>query len=286
MGTTVITDNKTFSSDRFLSLMKADFAVNKSNYLKLFIGTLGIFAALALLISIIAVLDINSIKHASELTGRLFENDIRSRQLSYGMGYTVASVWIGGILITVFGSLTFSNLSSKKLRITTFMIPASLTEKFILRFLIYFVVGALTLILGFWIGVGIIQLAFSGGSSIVGELYKFIGVELSGTIIAAFILSYFMGNSIYALGSSLWPKLSWIKTWVVIMLIEWLGSLLLIFLSSADISWYSFFTFWGHHISLLKWTGLTTLAVINIACWVFAWVRFRNTQIIQRFMTK
>ncbi|MDE7421917.1 MAG: hypothetical protein K2N35_17145, partial [Muribaculaceae bacterium] len=217
METSALKENKIFSSDRFTTLIKADLAVNKSNYLKLFIGTIGVFVALALIISITAVLDINSLKQASEMTGRAFDSAIKSRQLSFGAMYSTISIWIICVLFTVFGSLTFSNLSSKKNRISTFMIPASMAEKFILRFLIYFGVGILTLMIGFLLGVGISQLAYGGGAATLNEFDKFFGIDFSGTIISAFILSTLLGYSLYALGSSLWPKLSWIKTWVVIM---------------------------------------------------------------------
>ncbi len=286
METHAIKENKTFSWDRFSVLMKADLAVNKSNYVKLAIGSLGIFAALAILISIIAIIDINSLKHVAELTERSFEEAIQTKQSTFGSMYLGISIWIFCIGITVLGSLTFSNLSTKRQRISSLMLPASQIEKFILRFLIYFVAGTLMLLIGMLIGLGISQLAYGGGHIALEDAFSYINKGISGTIITFLILSTILGNSIYALGSALWPKLSWIKTWIVMMVLEWIGVIFLTFISAADISWYSFFMFWKDHVSLLKWTGLSALAILNIACWVFAWLRYRNTQIVQRFMTK
>ncbi len=286
METLVRQDNKSFSWERFKALMKADLAVNKSNYLKLFIGGTGVFVAIALLIGIIAIIDINSLRQASELTGRVFEEAIKSKQESYGAGYLGISIWIFGLGITILGSLTFSNLSSKRKRISAFMIPASQAEKFLLRVLIYLVAGSLSLLIGLIIGLGISQIAYGGAFLALENVIKFLHEDLAGSIIVALFLMVLLSNSLYSLGSSLWPKLSWIKTWVVMMVLEWVGAIVMIIVSTADISWYSFFMYWDNHITLLKWVGISLLTVLNIACWVLAWIRYHNTQIIQRFMTK
>lgn len=286
MESIAINNNKSFSSERFSALMKADFALNKSNYLKLFIGGTGVFVAVALLVSVLAVIDINSLKNLSELTGRVVDDAIKVKQQSYGAIYTSISIWIYSIGLTVLGSLTFSNLSSKRKRISALMIPASRVEKFTLRVLVFLFGGIVALLIGFFIGTCICQIVFGGGWEGFKEFDVFIDHEYSGSIISAFILMTLLGNSIYALGSALWPKLSWIKTWVIMMILQWIGTFLMIILSTSDISWYSFFSFWAGHISFLQWSGLSALAILNIACWVLAWVRYRNTQIVQRFMTK
>lgn len=267
--------------------MKADLAVNKSTYIKLIIGGTGVFIAIALLVSILALLAINGVKNNMALSPDIIEAAIKSNQQSYGDGYTAISVWVFCIGLTVLGSLTFSNLSSKKKRISNLMIPASKAEKFILNFIIYLIGGTLALLVGFFIGLGVCQILFGGGEVPLDSLYSFVFNEsASATIIAAFILMTLLGNSVYALGSAIWPKLSWIKTWVVMMVIQWVVTIGMIILSTADISWYSFFMFWDGHHSLLKWSAISVLAILNIACWVLAWWRYKNVQIIQRFMSK
>lgn len=284
MGT--IESNKAFSSDRFMALVKADFSANKANYMKLAIGTVGVFAAIALLISIFTVMDINSLKHASDMTGQTLDGAIQSRQNTGGMTYFTISMWVLSIGLTVLGSLTFSNLSSKRSRIASFMIPASQTEKFILRFLTYFVAGTILLLISLAVGMAICQIAFGGAGEAMKEICVFFNQDFSGYIVAAFLLMAILGNSLYALGSVIWPKLSWIKTWVVCMVVEWVGALFLMMVSAAHIHWYAFFEFCENNLGLFKWGGLTLLALLNIACWILAWWRYRNTQIIQRFMTK
>lgn len=281
-----IQSNSSFSPERFNALMKAELTANKSNFIKLAIGAVGVFTAIALLISIFTVIDINSLRHSSELPAQVLGSSIQSRQNTGGMTYFTLSLWMISIGLTVLGSLTFSNLDSKRGRISAFMVPASRSEKFTLRMLTYFVAGTLLLVVGFFVGLLICQIAFGGAGAAMNELSNFFTQDYSYYIAAAFILMALLGNSLYALGSSLWPKLSWIKTWVLVMVVQWIGGLLLIMVSAADISWYAFFHFFELNVGLFKWGGLILLALLNIACWILAWWRYRNTQIIQRFMTK
>ena len=278
-----------FSSERFSALMKSDFTVNKGNYLKHSIAVVGVFAALASLISINAVIDINSLRHMED-PGRLVESTVEVRQMSYGSMYLIVSSWLLCIGLTVFGSLTFSNFSTKRQRISSLMVPASRAEKFLHRVLIYFAGGTLLLIAGFFIGLLICQIAFGGGSAPINSFFKFLDSEFSGCITIALILAALFGNSLYALGSSLWPKLSWIKTWVVIMVIQWALTALFMILAAVNINWDALFTLMLSldkvNVWILIWSGIALLALLNFVCWGFAWIRFKNIQIIQRFMTK
>ncbi len=286
METYAIKDNKSFSSNRFSALMKADIAVNKSNYIKLIIGGTGVFIAIALLISILALIAINGVKNNTALTPEIMEGAIKAHQQTYAFSYSAIAAWILSIGLTVLGSITFSNLSSKRKRISTLMIPASKAEKFFLNIIIYLVGGTLTLLIGFYIGVGVCKLIFNGGFGAENFFQYLFGTSATGTVCTFFILWSLFGYSLFALGSSLWPKLSWIKTWVVTMIIQWIGTIALIIISTADITWSAFFMYWEDHLTLLKGTGITVLAILNIVCWVLAWWRYRNVQIIQRFMTK
>ncbi len=84
METTTMKENKYFSSERFATLAKADLAVNKSNYLKMIIGGTGVFVAVSLLVSILALIDINSLKQMSELAGMAVDEAIKIYQSTYG----------------------------------------------------------------------------------------------------------------------------------------------------------------------------------------------------------
>lgn len=273
-----------FSVDRFFLLTKADFLISRGYYIKLVIAVIGIFAAIAFLISLNAGISIHSTPQPIEFAEQA--DAISSKQVTYGSTYAIISLWVISIGLTILGSLTFSNFSSKKSRIAALMVPASRVEKFILRLLTYLVGGAILLLIGFIIGAGICQLAFGAWMAIFNEIKDFFNIEFASFIAAYGILIALLGNSIYALGSSIWPKLSWIKTWAVLAVAQWIFSSIMMILFAQDLSWLTFFRFCENNINSIKWIGLIVLAILNIACWILSWWRYKNTQIIQRFMTK
>ncbi|MDE6018623.1 MAG: hypothetical protein K2G85_07400 [Muribaculaceae bacterium] len=275
--------DKSFSMERLAILAKSDFIVNKGNYLKLVLSALGVFVAIAVLISINAISEINEIKKTYLLvTGGM----IKARQISYSSMFLAFELWVFFIGLTVFGSLTFSSLSSKKQRIVTLMQPASLTEKFLLRMFVYLICGFIALAIGFFIGCAIIQLSFGGcGVMMEGIRDFFSSVKESGYIVAIFILLALAGNSIYTLGSSLWPKLSWLKTWIVLMAVQWIGAIFLITGVFSNFNFEEFFKFFENP-DIFLWCVIIVLSALNIGCWFITWLQFKNTQIIQRFMKK
>lgn len=74
------------------------------------------------------------------------------------------------------------------------------------------------------------------------------------------------------------------------MVIQWAGAIFLMILAAIDINWKDVFSFIHYFDNENAWIlfccVVAILAILNIACWIFAWWRYKNTQIIQRFMTK
>lgn len=281
-------DNLRFSWPRFQALMRSDFLVNKGTYIKLAATAIGCFIALAILISIIAMNDINSFfkLNESSFSKSALEGLIQSRRYSYSSILLTLCFWIVSIAMTVFGSLTFSSLSSKKRRISTFMLPASLSEKYFQRMLVYLVGGTLTLLIGCMFAILIAQITFAGSAFLeILKDWNHIWDGESFYITMLGCVSVILGNAIYTLGSSLWPKLSWIKTWLVVMVIQWIGGIFLItgLFSGIDFAYLVKIFDSGE---VLFWCITSIMAIMIIVCWYFAWRRFHNTQIIQRFMTK
>ncbi|MDE6648653.1 MAG: hypothetical protein K2K45_01860 [Muribaculaceae bacterium] len=278
--------DKSFSLERFEMLAKSDFIINKGTYLKLLLTALGVFVALSVLISINAISDINELKKFTDLTDVNSLGMIKARQISYSSMYFGIGLWMMSIGLTVSGSLTFSSLSSKKQRITAFMEPVSLCEKFSLRMLVYLFGGIVALAIGFFIGYAVIQVSFGGGKVMMEGIHDFLSnVDESGYIVAIFILLGLFGNSLYALGSSLWPRLSWLKTTIVIMAVQWIVAIFLMMGIFSNFNFEDFFNFdSGEYVFL--WIVICILSILNIGCWLLAWLQFRNTQIIQRFMKK
>lgn len=290
-----------FSGRRFGMLIKSDWLINKGTYLKLGIVTIGLFMALSLLISIDAMDELNKIEIVKteqnfELPGMRYSVDkfseqqvIIERQMIYMGPLLALGFWLFGLGMTVFGSLTFNCLNSKRHRINTFLIPASTSEKFFLRMLIYLVGGTLLLIVGYASAILIAQFTFGGGKAFLAMARDAMEFNFMGYIIAIFAFLILLGNSIYTLGSSLWPKNSWLKTWIVIMVVQWICGIILIsgLLSGMH---FDMIIDWvresGMRVEFGLWCIIITLLVLNLICWVFAWKRFSTTQIVQKFMRK
>lgn len=277
--------NNTFSSERFGLLAKSDFLINKGNYIKFIIAVIGVFVAIAVLVSINAISSINEL---TDTSGN-FGHEIELKKMTFSQIYLTISIWVISLGMTVLGSLTFCNLSSKKRRISTFMIPSSLFEKFILRILIYIILGSIVLMIGYLLGIGIIELSFGGVHEWLKTAKSLLIVldvpNVSGLLTTIGILWALFGMSLYVLGSSLWPRLSWVKTWMIITVLQWIFAIIFIVGIFSGFDFEDFITKTIISKGFL-WTVISILSVFTVACWTIAWWRFSNTQIVQRFMKK
>lgn len=276
-----------FSGKRFFTLLKSDFRINGSHYMKLAFAAVGCFVALSVLVCIAAINDINSFNSLNpDLTESVRESISNTKRGTYGATFTIWSLVIASILLTVFGSLTFSNLANKRARISAFMIPASRFEKFALRALVYFFFGLITIIVGIIIGAIIAQISFKAFPDISPTL-RFFDEDFAWLLTGILFLGFLLGNAIYTLGSSLWPKLSWIKTWILLNVVEWIfGILLMIGLFSDQNLAYQLGLWLDENGSVPFYIFISVEALLIVACWVGAWFRYRSTQIVQLFMKK
>ncbi len=275
METKDIISGNIFDGQRFLKLVKTEFTVNKGSYLKFVISTVGVFLAVAIL-ACLCIYDNRPVEAAESI----------SRIQAHNIIYLSISGWLICLGLTIFGSLTFSSMSSKKGRISTLMQPASMLEKYLLRMITYLFCGTLLLIAGFMTGVLVCQLVYGGGKLMMENIaFFFTADDTTGQlIICGVILFVLFGNSLYTLGSSLWPKLSWIKTWVIVVAIQWILGLFLISGMMTSVS--GIIRILESSGQQLGWCIVCILILMNLGCWILAWWRFRNTQIVQRFMMK
>ncbi|MDE6021888.1 MAG: hypothetical protein K2G13_00135 [Muribaculaceae bacterium] len=280
-------DNKSFSSSRFWELLKADFILNKNSYLKYFIAIIGCYVAIASMISFNAVAALKEVAELKHYTSSLVDSEDMIRS-NYSAMLFFVSLFVFSLFLTIKGSQTFSNLSDKKHRISAFMLPASMSEKFFLRMFIYLVCGTLLSLIGLSIGYLVGQFSFGAIGVSIDQIHDFFeNVELAHYIVVMFVLFMFLQNALFSLGSSLWPKLSWLKTWILLTVIQWIFGIIMIFLSIADVNWYSFLKNLDKvDADLVCWCVISAEILLIAACWIIAWMRFRSTQIVQRFMKK
>lgn len=271
-----------FSFARFKELAKADFMLNKGSYLKLAFAIICCYVALAVLISANAITNMSSFYVEDK---DILQGILDARKIMYNSLYLTFALGLSALCLTIFGSLAFSNMSSKKMRITALMIPASMSEKFWLRMLLYCVGGTLTLLIGFMIGASIIFISYGGFPMMMNRVEDFLRIDHIGYLIACAVLMAYFGFSLYALGSSLWPKLSWLKTWIAIAIFNWAFGIMLVSGLFSFISFTHIFDVINNDLTFC-WIFISILLLLNAICWIGAWYRFRNTQIIQRFMKK
>lgn len=277
-----------FSFNRFRRLLAADWKINRGQYIRISAAAIGCYLAVAILVSVFAIQALNN-----KMNAMIAIDDFSFMKVEYMGYYTLASFFITCLGLTILGSMTFISMNSRAGRISTIMLPASMTEKFLLRFLVYFIGGVVLLNVGFFIGELAACLLFAGidlFEIFPAHMFDTPGITpgIVGKAIIITTLPMLLGNAIYSLGSALWPKTSWVKTWVVLQIL-WLlfaftgafGLFNIIFdffkLIVMDIRGNEDVLFWCY----------TALFVALIAgCWLIAWNRFRNTQIVQRFMKK
>lgn len=280
-------ESRIFSMTRFSQVLKSDLRINRPGYLKIVLATVGCFLTIAIMISIFAI----KAKHLQQsvyYVNGIPVDVLHYIQVKYVGYYQMASFVIVSVGLTIFGSLTFVSMNSKEGRISTIMMPALMLEKFLVRFLIYFIGGLLVLGIGFFVGMAELLLTFAnldtlmpieaisgGDKSMIVTMY---------TVIACPML---LGNAFYALGSSIWPRASWVKTWVAQQIL----GILFLFLGAFGL--FDFIPAFLYSLDKgfengdwIYWLYVVTFTVLGLGCWVAAWWRFRTTQIVQRFMKK
>lgn len=289
METIEYNDNKAFSGRRFMTLLKSDFKVNGNHYMKLAFAAIGCFVAVSVLVCIMAINDINHtsncISNTSHFEGSL-EGPLDTLRATYGTALMFLCFAITSILLTVFGSLTFSNLANKRERITAFMIPASRSEKFALRALIYFFFGIIIIIVGVMVAALIAQLSFKAYND-CSQIFRFFREDFAWPLTWIMLLALLFGGALYTLGSSMWPKLSWLKTWILVNVVEWIFGILLMAGVFSDQNWiYQLERYLDKNEYLFYYMIIVSECLLIAACWIGSWFRYRSTQIVQLFMKK
>lgn len=194
----------------------------------------------------------------------------------------VAFSFITSMVVTIVASLTFSNMKTKEGRINTLMIPATSFQKFIIR----------------WIATVPLMLIVVGVSCFLGDFARLIVERMNhysnpdydtiskvfqkfyneewGLLGSITIMSLMVSQSIYFLGSILWPKLSFIKTMAVMQVLQLLFT---IGLMAIDFNIILEPIKLLHNLSTASYIGGT---VVSLALYVAAYWRFRNSEVVYK----
>lgn len=224
------------------------------------------------------------------LTKLISDQDSAFRAGMVGVFFAMA----GGLILTVTGSLTFSSYSSKPKRIAAMMLPATKLEKFMALNLIYVVFGNIVVLLTLLLS-DVLTASLFGLRSAVSYLPE---VFYNDPDVTKFILPlvlgvlwfFFLSQAIYVIGSAFWPKLSFLKTFIVINVFQ---TVLAIFIPI-----YHFGDWFGEHfqfffdyfntidkVYVLAWSAIAVAYIILIGIYALAWLRFRNLAVAKRFLS-
>lgn len=264
---TIDQSRDSFSFARLQALTRRYFVENRRTMLTGALCTIGVLALIGILV------------------GRYTDDPTDS--VSSAAVYGVIVFYLFPLFACITGSLTFGPFKSKTGRIHAMMLPATKSEKFVMLTFIYTVLADLIYIIAYFIGDLCRGLISSTPLlwSVLGDIANVIASEPSPAIAVALgaVLLILTHQAIYTLGSSLWPKLSFIKTFGAIFALQFAGAMLVPVLGLSDIFWI-FADFTDNDFFRLFWATDCVIALIVAAIYTGAWLRFRHLQVVQRLL--
>lgn len=216
-------------------------------------------------------------------------------------------VWV--IFAMVYGSVMYEILKDKTSRISLFTCPASAFEKFLTYFSVNIVVMTIVYFGAFFLADAIRVWIYSGhqdeGLTVgympfryfitLGNLNSIVNPEKMDTVDVCFGVSFLVASVIflqafYALGSSVWPKNSWIKTTCFQLVFN--GALTAIcligvkaFLPKAPYiePRFEFMRQLGvSESTFLIWFDIIVIVII-VLTWLLSYARFKEWEVIKRW---
>lgn len=188
--------------------------------------------------------------------------------------------------MVISGSRVFEYFSTKQKRIAQLMVPASRTEKFVSQMFICIILGNIILFAATFLAGFISSLLFPSCVSClppVNHDMTSTEVTLLIEIIIGTLLYLIGGQALYVLGSALWPRKAFFKTFVALMVLQIIVPLLIPF---------RIFDFFGSSIYSYNHSDNTTLqiAIVEGVVFIFilglyalAWWRINTTRLMQKF---
>lgn len=201
-----------------------------------------------------------------------------------------------GFMLSIMASLSFNGLKGKCERVTHMMSPASAFEKFLAQITIYFVGGVLSFFVCAQLAdlarIGLMHLLVGGhnilppinfvtGIFCIGpdsmSMPEEIGAGISPWIVAtSFMLSFAM----YMLGAVLWPKLSFLKTFAALSILQMaLGMVTVIVFAMNDMD--SVIHFIKRHIYDFVAVMPVVYVVFTAVCIVLAFWLYKRKDVIK-----
>ena len=207
----------------------------------------------------------------------------------------ICSLWGFGCLSA---SFTMEKMKTKTSRTSMLMVPATPFEKFFSRWFVFTVVFLVIFLISYKLAdytrFIIYSLAYPEEkdfiipvdlSHLVGERKTYYTLCRTGLQFGALLSAYFFVQSLFVLGSSIWPKNSFLKTFASGTVIAIVYFLLAVFMSKMFLengNYYSENVFTG----MSEDTAMSIMIVVGIFFtlmnWTLAYLRFKESEIVNR----
>ena len=195
-------------------------------------------------------------------------------------------------------SFTMEKMKTKTSRTSMLMVPATPFEKFFSRWFVFTVVFLVIFLISYKLAdytrFIIYSLAYPEEkdfiipvdlSHLVGERKTYYTLCRTGLQFGALLSAYFFVQSLFVLGSSIWPKNSFLKTFASGTVIAIVYFLLAVFMSKMFLengNYYSENVFTG----MSEDTAMSIMIVVGIFFtlmnWTLAYLRFKESEIVNR----
>ncbi|MDE6095451.1 MAG: hypothetical protein K2G52_04620 [Muribaculaceae bacterium] len=208
-----------------------------------------------------------------------------------GKGETLIFALMAQLIALVFASLSFNDMKRKEMRIYSLMIPASTGAKFLTRWIAAVPALFILLVIGFYLGdlARIATFAVSDSSAAGFPEYMkvfnpwrvfYLDGDRDGLMFCCLVFSaYFFQQALYFLGAILWPKLSFVKTFAVIYVIQTVLGICLMIVHRLNV--FSL-TFIDDYIRTLLWSIFGILVVLTLGCYWLAYARYVRSQVVYK----
>lgn len=254
-----------FSLTRFCSLTRRYFVEHRKSLLTATLCTLGMLLLLGILFGRTFDKIDTTVDNYEIYSIGLLQGQVITELMCFYSCFVIFS-WIAG-------SITFSAFGTKTGRINAMMVPAAKSEKFVMLTLIYTVVADCVFIIGVILADFVRSLLQGAPMAWSLHLLDFEPVTTAIEIITVMGLCILTGQAIYTLGSALWPRRSFIKTFGALFVLQIAAG---IFVPMGDL------------ITLVDeigfWQLTVAMVIVIIGLYAAAWMRFKRLQVVQRLL--
>ena len=208
----------------------------------------------------------------------------------------MAFLWFLFVFGCLSASLVMEKMKNKTSRLSTLMTPSTPFEKFFSRWLISTIVFLVVFLIAFkladWTRVMIYMVSYPELKGVIASAplsylgnsgYYWTGLQTWDGLLMA-LSGYFFAQSIFVLGSSIWPRNSFVKTFsvviVIIIVYVAIGSLLAKILFEGRGGYGVHQTMSDEAMMHLSTAVFFAMAVFN---WIVAYFRFKESEIINRW---